>query len=172
MSAVGAAESLFMESMGNKQSMAVPIGLTSIRQTASISIESLIGKGEMLLPVVLGEHIGNAQLARGMDKSGPNPWPKDPGLEFSRKQAQIAVFMIWDPKEKLRGLVTFAVYDLDNRLVSQTNRKNGLKMNLKPGKRFNTWWQVDVSPLPVGVYRIDVLLDDAIAWRCFFRIVD
>jgi S1-C subfamily serine protease len=172
MSAVSAREALFMDFMGNRQSMAVPIDLVTIKQADSTSIEDLVLKGEVLPVVVLEDHISNAQLARSIDKSGFNPWPKDPGLEFSRKHAQIVVFMTWDPKEKLRGLVTSAIYDLDGKLISRTSQKNGLKINLKPGKKFDAWWQVDVAQLPVGVYRIDVLLEDAIAWRYFFRIVD
>ena len=167
-----ASESLFTEFVSNKQSMAVPISMVSMKQTASSSLESLVLKGEVLPPVVLGDNISSAQLARSIDKAGPAAWPANPGREFSRKQGQIAVFVVWDPKEKMKGFVNSAIYDLDSRLISRPNTKNGLKVNLKPGKRVNTWWQVDVSPLPAGVYRIDMLFDDAIAWRFFFRIVD
>ena len=84
----------------------------------------------------------------------------------------MTVFVLWDPKQKAKGIATVSIYDLDNKLLTPSGKTNDVKVNLRPGQQLSTYWQMGVSGLPVGVYRIEVRLNDLTVWRSFFRIVD
>ena len=47
-----------------------------------------------------------------------------------------------------------------------------LKFSLNKGEQKTTTWDFAIAPLPPGVYRVDVWLDDAPAWRSFFRVTE
>jgi hypothetical protein len=64
------------------------------------------------------------------------------------------------------------VFDLDNHLLNRAMLEKPLQFNLYKGEQKTATWEFGIEPLPPGIYRVDVWLDDAPAWRTFFRITE
>ena len=62
-----------------------------------------------------------------------------------------------------------AVYDVENRALGQASP---LKLSLRPGALSLTTWEIPLTSMPSGIYRVDVSLGDEIVWRKFFRLAD
>jgi hypothetical protein len=104
-----------------------------------------------------------------VDKKGEMPWPKERREQFSHRDGKASLFVLWDPKEKRKALSVLRLYDIDNKLISEAKP---LKLDLRAGVQSMNTWEVPVTNLPAGTYRLDVLLDDGPAWRGFFRVIE
>lgn len=80
------------------------------------------------------------------------------------------LLLTWLPTEKRKGYPSLRVYDLDNRLISETLNKK--KITVTPNKLSYSLWDLNLAPLQPGIYRVDVLLDGDSVWRTFFRMVE
>jgi hypothetical protein len=86
--------------------------------------------------------------------------------------AALVTPVMWDPKVEIKGQASFQIFSRDNKPLVLSQKIKDAKLGLKPGKRVPTCWQIDISDVPVGIYRVDVLLNDEPASRAFFRIVN
>jgi hypothetical protein len=152
--------------------MAVPISMVNLKQTTPYAMENLIRDGVSFPPLVAGRHVSFIQFTHRIDKSSGNPWPADYATQFSKRNDKMAIFVMWDPKAEIKGQVSFQIYNRDNKPLVLPQKIKDAKVGLKPGKRVPTCWQIDISDMPVGIYRVDVLLNDEPASRAFFRIVN
>jgi S1-C subfamily serine protease len=152
--------------------MAVPVSMVNLTQTTPYAMENLIRDGVSFPPLVAGRHVSYIQFTHRIDRSSGNPWPADYATQFSRRDGKMAIFVTWDPKAEIKGLVSFQIYSRDNKPLVLSQKIKDAKVGLKPGKRVATCWQIDISDVPVGIYRVDVLLNDEPASRAFFRIVN
>lgn len=76
--------------------------------------------------------------------------------------------MTWFPQQKYKGTAAVRVYDLDNRLLLAAKPS---KVSFRPGDLVFSSWELSV-PKVAGVFRVDVLLGEQVAWRGYFRVVD
>ena len=44
------------------------------------------------------------------------------------------------------------------------------EISLAPGKYMTTTWDMAITTIPAGIYRVDLVLNDKTAWREFFRV--
>jgi hypothetical protein len=104
-------------------------------------------------------------LPKKMDGPGPTQTS-----EFSRKDAEIWGYTMWQRKEKIgKGSLSAKVYDARNRLrVEAAPRKVALLDSVPTRFAFN------FSPrqFELGVYRVDILWDSRPVWRTFISIID
>ncbi len=151
--------------------LAVPIALipSQAEDGQPTSLGELAVKGQFLPPLTANKHVGYGTLARGLERKGNPPWPVNSGDEFSRRDVNISAFVMWEPKEKHKGLGYIRVYDLDNRLLGEGK---AMKINFHPGTPYICSWELGVAGLAPGIYRVDILLDSNPAWRMFFRITE
>ncbi len=154
--------------------MAVPINAVRATATdaATTPLSTLAAKGDFLPPVTAGRNIGYAQLARSLEKKDGISWPTEGGSEFSRQQGKMVVYVLWEAKENCSGNLTMRFFDLDNRPLNRVDQVKPLKLKLRTRERFVSSWESNISALAPGVYRVDVWLDEAPAWRTFFRVTD
>jgi S1-C subfamily serine protease len=152
--------------------LAVPITLITQRPSggAPTTLHELASSGQFEPPLVGFRNIMRATLARSVERKGDVAEGIDERLEYSRRDPQAVVLIGWYPKEKLKGLPSLRIYDLDNHLLSEDKAKKPI--NLSPGKLSYSIWQLALTGLPPGTYRIDVLLDTDAHWRAFFRIAE
>ena len=73
--------------------------------------------------------------------------------------------MTWNPAERFKGFTTMRLFDGENRQLGETKPT---KISLRPGDALLSHWPMSVPP--PGLYRADVMLDDNIAWRGYFRV--
>jgi hypothetical protein len=78
----------------------------------------------------------------------------------------MTVFVTWDPKERLKTVLTLRIFDQENRLLAETKPA---KTTLRVGSLPFTTWELKVPPA-AGIYRADVLLGPDVAWRGFFSV--
>ncbi len=132
-------------------------------------LTELTQRGEFVPPLTQNRFVSFGSLSRTVTKSGPIPLPMDEKKEFSRRDGQITVYVNWDPKEKRKGIAICRVFDLDTRKIGEGKP---LKINLKPDERMASRWEFGLQKLPSGIYRVDVLIDNDVVWRAFFRMTD
>ena len=155
-----------------RSGLVVPISLLggSNAETAATPLSVLESKGEFLAPVTAGRNVVTGQLAKSMDKKGGISYPTEGGDVFSKKDPTLHVYVLWEGREKVKGSLTMRIFDLDNRLLNKGELEKPLKFSLNKGEQKSSVWEIGVAALPLGIYRVDVWLDDAPAWRSFFRV--
>ncbi|MFZ0910551.1 MAG: serine protease [Candidatus Acidiferrales bacterium] len=92
---------------------------------------------------------------------------------FSRNDANLFVVISWQiaattqSKKKTLGMTALRVYDVDNQLRAAGDPQ---KVQRSPNSATQTVAKLSLANLPPGIYRADVLFNDDIAWRGFFRV--
>ena len=152
--------------------MAVPINMVNLKQTTPYAMENLIRDGVSFPPLVAGRHVGYMQFTHRIDRSSGSPWPTDHATQFSQRDDKMSIFVMWEPKTEIKGQAGFQIYTRDNKPLVLAQKIKDAKISLKPGKRVASCWQIDISDVPVGIYRLDVLLNGEPASRAFFRITN
>ncbi len=149
---------------------AVPIHLVaSPSPHPPATLEALLASGQLLPQIADHRDISRATICRYLDSRSGFPNPQEEKFEYSRKDREAFVYVLWEPKIKRKGKVYFRVYSLDNQMLSQS--KPG-KISLSPGQFSTSTWQLTVAGWPMGIYRIDIMIDQDIMWRGFLKIVE
>jgi len=151
--------------------LAVPLEpiLQKLKAGETHTLSELWTLGQFIKPLSAQEFVSYGVTSLGVDKKGDMPWPKERREQFSHRDGKASLFVLWDPKEKRKALTALRLYDIDNKLISEAKP---LKLDLRKGVQSMSSWEVPVTNLPMGTYRLDVLLDDGPAWRGFFRVVE
>ena len=92
--------------------------------------------------------------------------PTDQRTEFSSQEKTFTVFVNWNPKARLRGLMKLQVFDADNHLVGDSKP---VKVDLRKDEASRSSWDLPMLKA-AGLYRADVMLDATPIWRGFVRI--
>jgi hypothetical protein len=71
--------------------------------------------------------------------------------------------------ENLKSTTVLKLYDLDNHSLATSKVE---KLNVSRGERSERMWQLPIATLPAGIYRVDVEIGDAVAWRQFFKVTE
>lgn len=149
--------------------LVVPIGAVSrppADQSGS-SLADLTARGVFMRPVQARDQVGYAALARHIDRKEGPAWPSDTGNEFSLSEQDMVVFINWETKTKYKGVTTVHFFDLGNKEISQTRP---MKLKIRPGHIESSYWTIPLKSFSPGIYRVDIDLGGAPAWREFFRI--
>jgi hypothetical protein len=137
---------------------------------ARTSLADLAARGEFLAPLSPDQrHVVSGVFAGRVQRGGPVPLPQDQRFVFSRRDGEMSVFIQWGPQAKRDAMGRIALYDSDHRSIA---KGTPLKLRLRPGEYSFTTWTLLIGRLPAGIYRVDLLLDEAPAWRGYVRITD
>jgi S1-C subfamily serine protease len=151
--------------------IAVPIeALPSTATGKPASFDELMAKGQFIPPVTAAQNIAYGQLARAIDKRGSAPFPIAGGDTYSKRDGTMYVFIMWEGHEKIKGLLTVRLYNLDNEHLNKADLAKPVKLSLSKGERTSLTWPLNIGVLTPGFYRVDIWLDDAPAWRKFFEV--
>jgi hypothetical protein len=152
--------------------LAVPISLVPESGAAAtpVSYADLLAKGQFVPPLAGSAAVGQGSLALRLDnRSGVSPMAQDERYEFTHKDQQFVVLVMWTPKDKRNTTTALRLYDLNNSLLVDGKP---IKLNLRPSQVEYTSWKMEIARFPSGTYRIDVLLADQPVWRTFFSVSD
>lgn len=150
--------------------LAVPSSvLPEFPASASVTrLADLVSRGEFLAPVVKFKSIQFAALAGAIIKT-PNsmPTPTEYKQVFSHRDNKVVLYISWQPpaKEKLNMLLR--LFNADNKMFFESKPR---EISLAPGRYMTTTWDMAITAIPAGIYRVDLILNDKTAWREFFRI--
>jgi len=106
-----------------------------------------------------------------------NKLPSDPSApasrnvsDFSRKDPAVVVYTFWQKKDKnAKGTIGAKVYDVQNRVLLTVPPK---KTSLPEGLPLRSAFSFSPASMTPGVYHVDVLWQDQVVWRTFFRVTD
>jgi hypothetical protein len=157
--------------MARQALLATPIDLVPRQMDlgAAVPLADLARSGEFLPLLTARRHVFQASFGRKVQAHGPMPSLIDQGREFSRRDGQIILWVMWDPKERLKTTLVLRVYDLNNKLVGET--KPG-KLDLARGPYSYTYWPLDISKFSPATYRVDIVIGTEPAWRGYLRVND
>lgn len=151
--------------------MAIPISpvhLTMI-EGPPVSLAQLSLNGIFTPPLAGFENIIRGTVAKRVDRKGSDWEPVDQQFEYSRQNGQVVIFIIWSMREKLKGLATLRLYDLNNHLIGNSQPK---KFSLSKDQMRYMTYPLEIANLPSRTYRIDLAIDATPVWRTFIRVVD
>lgn len=129
---------------------------------AAASVADLKARNVLMRAADGRDHIINGGFAREVQR---NPLrPVDQREQFSSADRQLFVFLTWDPRERLRGMMVYQLFDEENRKLAESKPA---KVDFKPGNGRFSYWEVPLPPRP-GSYRVDVVIGDVTLWRGLF----
>lgn len=151
--------------------LVVPINLMdSPGSSSQMTIAQLARSGHFTPPLAGNEDVLSGTLSRDLNRKIDPPQAIQERSEFSRQDARAMLLITWLPRQKRKGRPSLRLYDLDNRMLSESVGKK--KISVNPQRLSYTVWEMKMADLKPGVYRIDVLLDQDTVWRTFFRMVE
>lgn len=151
--------------------LAVPMGVVASPSDEKplTLLAELARTGHFTEPLVSFREIIRGTLATGVDNKGVQPTPVDEKFEFSRRQNELSVYLEWYPREKVKSIAYCRLYDIDNRMLTTSKPA---KLNFNAGRMYINTWTLGIGSLPVGIYRVDVVIDASPVWRTYFRITE
>ncbi len=134
------------------------------------SLDDMRTRGELLAPVLGETHVLSGGFAVGINR-GPTVAPEDQRSEFSIAEKAFTVFITWNPRERLKGMVSLKLFNADNRTLARGDpaipapaRVGSLARSFVSGHAVECVphedSRTDSSPRLVGAHR----LPDAPSW--------
>lgn len=147
---------------------AVPISMIPPTPTGGLAtLQALWDGGQFTPPITAARNVAFGMMTRGKPEKGKVPFAKEMKAEFTRQDGSASILVSLQAMEGLKTTAELRVYDVDNRLTSKVEPA---KISLRRGESVERYWSFSPSAMRPGIYRADVLLGDAVAWRTFFRI--
>lgn len=148
----------------------VPATRLPASPSARTGLAELAARGEFLAPLSADQqHVISGVFATRIQRGGAVPMPQDQRSVFARREGEMSVFVQWGPQVKRDAMGRIALFDADYRLIAKVAPT---KLKLRPGELTFTDWTLHIGTLAAGIYRVDLLLDEAPAWRGYVRITD
>ena len=156
----------------NAASSATPIGLVPVlpqSQPAFTTFSQLLANGVLTAPIVPTASLAYGGSARSISKTLNDARTND-ASDFTRSDPTIWIYTLWVKKDKTsKGFVSAKVYDPRNRMIVEVAPK---KLTLPEAGPTRLAFEFQPKDFRAGVYRVDVLWNDQVAWRTFFTITD
>jgi S1-C subfamily serine protease len=148
--------------------MAIPLSLVvSDPSVASASLETLWASGLFASPVTASRNVNFGMITQGKPTKRGAAFAKEMKNEFTSQDDSATVFVAFQSMETLKTTTHLRMYDADNHVV-----RNGepAKVTLHRGETLERTWSFSLGNLHPGVYRADVMLGEAVAWRSYLRV--
>lgn len=147
---------------------AVPMGMvTPPSNSSATTLQALWTDGQFMLPVTASRNVTFGMITQGKPQKGKAPFSKAMKVDFTRQDDAATIFVSLQSNELLKTTIELRLYDADNRLIS---KGEPVKVTLRRGEPQERYWSFSLGAFSPGVYRTDVLLGDAVAWRSYFRV--
>lgn len=139
--------------------------------TSNSTLQQVWEKGEMMVPVVNSKYILFGMLTQGQNTKGKTiaPGERDLKVSFRRSDNTAGVLIHFANSENFKSIVAVRLYDFDNRSLA-TGKPD--KVSVSRGQLAERLWQFPIANFPPGIYRVDIEMDGAVAWRQFFKVTD
>jgi len=139
--------------------------------TTPVTLPYLWSKGQMTPQVTASKYVLFGMLTQGEKIKGKNfvPGERDLKVRFQRGDTTASVLIHFANSETFKSTTAIKLYDVDNQLLASGKPE---KLNVNRGELAERMWQLPLSNLPTGIYRVDIELADAVAWRQYFKLVD
>jgi Trypsin-like peptidase domain len=138
---------------------------------ASATLQDLWDKGLMTPQVTNSQYILFGMLTQGEKIKGKKfaPGERDLKVRFQRGDASANALVHFANSESFKSIATIKLYDVDNHLVAVGKPE---KVNVSRGELAERIWQLPLTNLLAGIYRVDIELGDGVAWRQYFELTE
>ena len=138
---------------------------------APAALQDLWAKGEMMPAVTSTRYILFGMFSQGAKESSKRkrPGERDLKVNFRRSDTSADAIIHFNAPDNLKSTSVIKLYDVDNHPVGAGKVE---KLNLSRGESVEKSWQLPLSTLAPGIYRVDVLIGDTVAWRQYFKLTD
>jgi S1-C subfamily serine protease len=146
----------------------VPVGL--IRSDVSAGqtpLQTLLASGQFTAPVTAECRVSFGMITQGKPQKGKGPRSRELKVDFTHQDEIATIVIAFQGIESWKDTVQLRIHDADNHILSNGDP---VKLNLRSGETQERIWSFPLAPMHSGVYRADVLVGDAVAWREYFRI--
>jgi hypothetical protein len=146
----------------------VPFGLVHVDASASQTpLQSLWSSGLFTAPVTATRDVSFGMITQGKPQKGKGPRSRESKVDFARQDGMATIVIAFQGIEGWKNTVQLQIFDADNHALS-----NGepVKLSLRSGETQERVWSFTLAPLHPGIFRADVLVGDAVAWREYFRV--
>lgn len=155
-------------------SLATPITLvpSAAPGESARTLDQLAAANEFVPPVLKPPSLLYGVLSLpGKQPKGKGELPSiaNQKSEFSRRDGQVQLQLVWNPTEKGNSEITLVVYDMNNRAVVKSPPT---RVKFSSGQSFTSTWNFNLSTLVPGTYRVDVLQGSVPLWRNYFRFIE
>jgi hypothetical protein len=141
-----------------------------VAPTARTGLTELAARGEFLAPLSPDQRLVISGVVAGrVERVGAVMMPQDQRYVFARRDGEMSVFIQWNPQVKRDLMSRVELYDADRRSIG---KGAPAKVRLRPGEFAFSTWTLGIGRLPAGIYRVDILVDEAPVWRGYVRITD
>jgi len=141
--------------------------------SAATSLKDLWAKGEMMPVVTDTRYVLFGMLIQGAKdgskKRAPVPGERELKVAFRKGDTSANAIIHFNAPENLKSRSVIKLYDVDNHPVGTGKVE---KLNLSRGESLERSWQLPLSTLTPGIYRVDILIGDSVAWRQYFKLTD
>jgi hypothetical protein len=141
--------------------------------SAPTSLKDLWAKGEMMPVVSDTRYVLFGMLIQGAKdgskKRAPVPGERELKVAFRKGDTSANAIIHFNAPENVKSRSVIKLYDVDNRSVGTGKVE---KLNLSRGESLERSWQLPLSTLTPGIYRVDILIGDSVAWRQYFKLTD
>jgi len=151
--------------------LAVPINLISASGTSggATSFEQMSRTGQMISPLFGQSPANFGTFTLSINKAKGLAFPPSGSLHYSHSDSSVYVYVNWDLQANIKGAPSLSLYDADNHVVPLEIPS---KVDFHSRQSQSNYWQIGLSTLPSGIYRVDVALGGQVIWRSFFRLDD
>jgi len=138
---------------------------------SAVTLEDLWKNGQMMLPVTYSKYVLFGMLSQGERIKGKHFQPAERSLQvsFHRGDTTASVLIHFQNTESFKSTAAIKLYDLDNHLLASGKPE---KVNVARGELAERMWQLPLTNLPAGIYRVDIEVGDGVAWRQFLKLTD
>lgn len=150
--------------------LGIPAILIPFQETNATDLGNLNRNRHSYPPLTAFRYVQYCQLTHRIDHSTGTALPLDSANAFARRDGKMAVFVRWDPKEQMKTSAFFQIYDANDTPVTPPGKFKESKLNFRTGQRASSYWEWKIADMPIGHYRIDILLANEPAARAFFKI--
>jgi hypothetical protein len=136
-----------------------------------VTLQDLWGKNLMMPQVINSKRILFGMLTQGGKITGKKPVPgeRDFKVRFQRGDASASAVIHFENSESFKSIAVTKLFEVDNQLVASGKPE---KLNVNRGEPAERMWQLPLTNLPSGIYRVDIELTDGVAWRQYFQLTD
>jgi|HubBroStandDraft_6_1064221.scaffolds.fasta_scaffold11815_3 hypothetical protein len=125
--------------------------------------------GDMTVPRTNSKYVASGMMSVGSKESKKKAGEHVAKVDFKKSDASAIVVLSFDKSEAVKTTAQIKLYDFENHPVAAGEVE---KISVKKGSGAEQNWDVPVAQLPAGIYRVDIVVGDGVAWRQYFRIAD
>jgi S1-C subfamily serine protease len=146
----------------------VPVSLVRSDVSAGQTpLQTLRTSGLFTLPITAARDVSFGMITKGKPPKSKGPLSREAKFDFTREDEIATIVVAFQGIEAWKNTTQLRIYDVDNHILSNGDP---VKLSLRSGETQERIWSFSLTPMHPGIYRADIVVGDAVAWREYFRV--